>query len=599
MGKKKRSLFYIAHLLWMILLLCATMMSVFASEEIRSIDIDVVLNDDGSAKITQVWDISTHKGTEFYIPMTRMGDMEIIDFKVSDETGKEFTFVENWDTSASIDEKAYKNGFNPTDEGFELCWGKGSYGDHRYTITYTMTNLVKSYPDADGFNTRFVNDKMSPSVERATVRIRRADAAPNESFVAEETGVFAYGFSGYINVIDGEIEAATDQPIDANNHMTILVRLPKGLLHPISIGSGTFQELQDLANEGSDYTPQNDYYDEGQSYGGYGTGNFLRSFLVFNPFVIFFVFAAIFSVFKSGSPNRLLKQYKERAKKDGELNYYRQLPMNGEIDATKFALESGGHIVSKENLMGAYILRLVRQKALRPEKISVPKVFGGEKEEMAFIIDLNVPIEEKGLSDLRDLIVSASGEDGILQEKEMRRWSEKHYKKIEKWFESLDQRGKDKFGKSGGYQLEAQKKTLQSKAQMTLTEKGYTMIRQALGFKKYLDDFTLISEREVKEVELWDDYLVFASLFGIADKVAQQMKKIYPNFVNESEFYQSHMDPIRTLYFANTFNRAINSGYSTGRYQSMGGSRSFGGGGSSSFGGGGGFSGGGSGGGSR
>ena len=37
-------------------------------------------------------------------------------------------------------------------------------------------------------------------------------------------------------------------------------------------------------------------------------------------------------------------------------------------------------------------------------------------------------------------------------------------------------------------------------------------------------------EREYFEVEIWEEYLIFAQLLGIADKVEKQFKKLYPDF---------------------------------------------------------------------
>ena len=40
---------------------------------------------------------------------------------------------------------------------------------------------------------------------------------------------------------------------------------------------------------------------------------------------------------------------------------------------------------------------------------------------------------------------------------------------------------------------------------------------------------SLMNEKEAIEVNLWDMYLIYAQIFGIADKVAKQFKKLYPN----------------------------------------------------------------------
>ena len=95
---------------------------------------------------------------------------------------------------------------------------------------------------------------------------------------------------------------------------------------------------------------------------------------------------------------------------------------------------------------------------------------------------------------------------------------------------------------------------------------------------------------------------MFAYLFGIADKVAKQLKNLYPDCLKEYNFdfdtlkfinYISTISANHTFFAKNDFcnysSSSSNSGYSSG-----GGGFSSGGGGGSSFGGGGSSSGGGS-----
>jgi uncharacterized membrane protein len=98
-------------------------------------------------------------------------------------------------------------------------------------------------------------------------------------------------------------------------------------------------------------------------------------------------------------------------------------------------------------------------------------------------------------------------------------------------------------------------------------------------------------------VGLWKDYLVFAQLYGIADKVASQFQKLYPK--EFQEVAQSvGVDPnvmMRTIRVNNNMSAsAINRAVSRQQAGSIRGT-----GGHTSFGGGGGFSGGGFGGGGR
>ena len=53
---------------------------------------------------------------------------------------------------------------------------------------------------------------------------------------------------------------------------------------------------------------------------------------------------------------------------------------------------------------------------------------------------------------------------------------------------------------------------------------------QVFGLKHFLEDFTLIADKQIKELPLWDEYLVYATLFGIADKVCDNFAEVYPDF---------------------------------------------------------------------
>jgi uncharacterized membrane protein len=129
------------------------------------------------------------------------------------------------------------------------------------------------------------------------------------------------------------------------------------------------------------------------------------------------------------------------------------------------------------------------------------------------------------------------------------------------------------------------------------TETGQTENRKIVGFKQFLEDATLIRQRTTPEVTLWRDYLIYASLIGIADKVAKELKDIDP-VMFEQVYSMSYNDMSNVIYLTRSFANVVSqyaappvSSYSGGG--SLGGFSRSGGGGHSSFGGGGGFSGGG------
>ena len=57
------------------------------------------------------------------------------------------------------------------------------------------------------------------------------------------------------------------------------------------------------------------------------------------------------------------------------------------------------------------------------------------------------------------------------------------------------------------------------------TQKGKELNRKLEGLKHYLKDYSLLSEREAKEIELWEDYLIYSVMFGQNKKVIEEYEK--------------------------------------------------------------------------
>ena len=69
-----------------------------------------------------------------------------------------------------------------------------------------------------------------------------------------------------------------------------------------------------------------------------------------------------------------------------------------------------------------------------------------------------------------------------------------------------------------------------------MTDKYYDMTMQVAGLKKYLKDFSKIEDKTALQVNLWQEYLMFASIFGIAKEVAKEFKELYPNVVQDIDY---------------------------------------------------------------
>ena len=109
-------------------------------------------------------------------------------------------------------------------------------------------------------------------------------------------------------------------------------------------------------------------------------------------------------------------------------------------------------------------------------------------------------------------------------------------------------------------------------------------VQQVVGFVHYLKDFSLVEERHLEEVNLWKEYLVYASFYGIADQVRKDMKKVAPDTVKLDQLIPPHQvvedfKPITkalasTLYTARMYETAAERAMRRSSYSSSGSSSS-------------------------
>ena len=529
--------------------------------DVDSLRINVTLRDDGSATVTETWRIDVSSEiSEWYLVAGNMGRMTISDLQVRDETGKEYYNEGEWDVNRSRARKAGRCGLVTKPDGYEICWGVGSSGLHTYTVSYLMTGLVKGYEEMDGFNQMFVARDLGSSPQSVILTIRK----PGFEFTTDNTKVWAFGFRGEIHVEDGAVVARSSEPFVKKSALIALVGFEKGIFQPALVEDKTFDEVRQRAMEGSDYRAPEDE-DSGDLWLG----------LLFGLGVILTVFGSVKVISKTVKRKRELLGGRMK-----DVQWFRDAPLGGDLKRSADILcsFSGNTMQERERLIAAYITRLFYRGAF--EVVPQP----GQSKPAMRIKDL--VISEEGSSDtaleaeLYSFIKAAAGGDGILQKNELKRWAESNGKALYKW-------GKKAFPDG-----------------VTIWTIEPDETRQVFGLRKYLKDFTLIKDRGVVEVKLWNNYLVFAALYGIADQLIKDFRKVCPEYFNLSsaaELLEDNTTNMVIWSMINMTSRNFNTAAVTYEASLSGNSGSSwsGGGGMSSWGGGGGFSGGGSGGGGR
>jgi uncharacterized membrane protein YgcG len=547
------------------ILLAAALGFAASAQQIRDIDITVELQEDGSAWITQRWDVqapSSTGWTEWYVPIGNLGDMTVSDLSVS-ENGQPFESVgDRWDVDWSRSRKAGKCGIVRKRDGVELCWGLGEYGDHRWSARFKLNGLVQALDDADAFNFMFVNPGLAAEPQHVRVVISPAFECPQ--WTTDNTKVWGFGYYGDINVRGGNVVAESAEAFEYRSKLIALVRFDKGIFRPAVVRGGAFDDMLQAALDGSSYGADDDFpwYIA-----------LLSALAVLLP-IIFLIYAGIASALG-------YKYKKSLFGKQKITEWYRDIPVEGDLFAAFYALEYGKRFAvqpSAKNLIGALFLRWILDKHITV--VADPK--STKRVNLSFADDTSFP------NDVEDTLYryarAASGDNLILEKNEFERWSRKNYAKMTAWPDRAKARGKNWFHVKHYFVRGTQ-----------TTEEGAREACHVIEFKNFLKDFTLSKQREAVEVGLWKDYLVFAQLYGIADKVAEQFKKLYPAEFQEV-VQNTGLDTYTMLYVINHTN-AISTSALQSAYAKAG--SVSGGGGHSSFGGGGGFSGGGFGGGGR
>ena len=267
--------------------------------------------------------------------------------------------------------------------------------------------------------------------------------------------------------------------------------------------------------------------------------------------------------------------------------WYRDVPMGGRLDAA-YAILREGDKLSKDSelfsrLIGAYFLRWVQRGWVVPvtdpaKDNRVNLRFTGKQPSSTDMVE---PVEARLYAAAR----KAAGTNSILEADEFKLWSESNYSTVVSWPGEALASGNEVW-------------------------KGDTKENRCnlMRFRRFLSQFTLSEIRSVPEVALWEEYLVFAQLFGIANRVSKSLNKLYPKqFANYSPGIVSSIGRTSATFYSAA--RSMKSSADAARYASRSSSSSSsssythhrysGGGGHSSHRGGGGHHGGGHGGGSR
>lgn len=528
----------------------------YASNKIHSIDISVYIDEDGNANIEEIWTVDGQDGTEWYKVLNNLGYSELSDFKVSMD-GKELTY-KKWNVKESLSEKRGYYGIVNTSKGYELCFGKYDYKKHVFTLNYKLSNFVFNADDAQIIYFNFIDVLSGVNFDDFSLEISTYYDLP------DTIDVWGYGYKGYAYVEHGKIKMSNESDMD-NKYVVLLAKFPLNTFNTTARYSNisTFDDVYQLAEENSyDYN-----YDEVP---------IMIPFFVVGGYVVF-IFMCVFGVFASVKYNKY-GYIDNKTITKSNTPYFRDIPCNKDIYYAS-ALANLNNFSKETNILGAVFLKWIKEGV-----VSINKDSNGNSN----LVLQHAP--ENELEQSLYKMVNKASQDGVLEKKELEKWARKNYSEYLSLFTRVKNEGIDKL-KTEGHIFKRTSKQ-QCKYKNVMDDVLYEESKKLYGLKLFLDDFSNIKDREAIEVNLWNEYLMFAYIFGNARKVMEQFKNLYPEI--EEEMGNYNLD-YNTLIFLNNISHSSVSAAHSARsaaqsYSGGGGGFSSGGGGGGSFGGGGGGS---------
>lgn len=621
---KKKILYIIAFLLFFICI--GTNQSKAGSLKLNNLDFQAQINADGSMDVTETWDINIRSTNTLYKTFKTDNSKYsgITNVRVTDITNgiaNNFIQTDEWAYHVT---KGYYYGTENDDDDFEIGWGVGldsSSARKEYEISYTVKDAITKYNDYAELYWQFVGSTFEVDANKITGTILLPSNVSNK----DEIKVWGHtkNLNGTIYATDtNKIEFEIDN-FKSGTYVEIRTLFPTNLITTTgriknqNALDKVVKEETKWANKANTTRKRQEWMSKNFKYvvlGAWLGVNILLGAVFFKKTI------------KYWKKLKSLNKFEPTTK----LEYYRDLPdenstpgeayKNLNEGITKFTAQNFGKIFSATVLdltLKNYIEIQQEKKSLGKDVVTIIL-----KKQVSDGLPLN---EEK----IMNFIIKAANKKDTITLKELEKYIKNHPSSTESLLRETYNAVENQLIGKGIVSSIAQKEYGEYKEKSRsyiigvifamictagyglmlilpliiviinailckkitkklniLTQKGVDAKEQWKGLKKYMEDFSLLKEREVPELVIWEKYLVYATVMGIADKVIKQLKIVYPDFeeITNSIGTYTCMNVMMHTDFSSSFSSAISSSISSATASS-----SY----SSGSGGGGGFSGGG------
>lgn len=600
-------------LFFIIFIKIGTIKSNAGSLYLNNLDFETQINSDGSINVTEKWNIDISETNTLYKVFTsdKSKYSSITNVKVKEITNNQNTNFINSNKWEYHVNKGYYYGTKNQDGDFEIGWGVGldnSDATREYEISYTVQDAITKYNDYAELYWQFVGEHFEISSKKITGTIYLPSKVQN----IEEIKVW-----GHTKDLNGTIYATDTNKIEfeinnyrSGRYVEIRTLFPTSLINTSGRTKNT-NILQKVLDEETKWAEEANLRRKRAE-------TIKKSLFVIA--IIANVLIGAFFIKKFIKYTKKLKEIKEY-EPSTKLEYYRDIPNEnatpGEvymITNIKSSLNSF-FATTVGNIFSATILDLTLKGYL---EINQEKDGKKEKIKIKTLKDTTNELKEDEIL-IYNFIKKAINQKEEIELKELEKYITKNPRQVEKLIENIHKNVKKqlKEEKLIDNEILKQYKDYQEKQLLyffaaifgfaliiilfpviitiimnivacgrilkrlkILSQKGIEEKEKWDGLKRYMENFSMLDRREVPELVIWEKYLVYATVFGIAEKVIKQLKMIYPNFNEISNVgTYTYMNLMMNSSFNTSFSRSISTSMSSVYSSGSGGGGGFSGGG--------------------
>lgn len=534
------------------------------SQKLNSLEYKVTLNKDGSADITEIWDVTASETNTLFKTFktysSETGMYEFSNVKVKDAS-KGYTYREIDEQQYHVDPGCYY-GLKTNATTFEIAWNIGADSTtlrKTYEISYKVKDAIQNGKDCAQFYWQFIAKDNTMRAQNVSATITLPQSMETET----ECKMFAHGpLYGTIHQTAPKIVVAKIPELDINTMFEVRIVMPDGIFTNSKTSSTlTLASVLEEEGEWADQANKERGKIEAQK----------KLIKIVNVCIyildLFFVYCLIKAI---KTHIKTKKEYQI-----GTIEYFRDIPYENATPGECIFMRKGQvSYYDSSNLIMATILNFHLKGIVELVE------FG---EDTVIVVKFNAPElatlkdEEKEIYNLLKNVARDRNTDKITFDN-ISNYIEEEYRREVPRLEAIngivkreeikrgmiDQKAFSSIGLGGAMfificfggmmmmPLLAQYPEIilsltiaviillvllcvksATKGIKKYTLQGSIEKEQWKGLEKFMKDYSRIDERGPMDIILWEHYLVFAAALDVADDLLKELKIVYPQFEEE------------------------------------------------------------------